>query len=69
MTASTLARQTRLHSPGPSPSLRQAFRRLRLLPGPVAPAAPPAAPVAHPFTHNEQQTRCPACELRAYLDG
>jgi hypothetical protein len=71
MNAPTLAKQTRL----PSPSLKQAFRRMRLVPSPSAPsvravpAAPPAAPVAHPFTHDEQPARCPACELRAYLDG
>jgi hypothetical protein len=71
MTVSAPAAPRRL----PSPSLAQAFRRLRLVATPGSPAvaavpsATPAVPVAHPFTHDEQPARCPACELRAYLDG
>ena len=34
----------------------------------VVPAAP-APPIAHPFSHSEGRARCPACELREYLDG
>jgi hypothetical protein len=34
----------------------------------VVPASP-APPIAHPFSHSEGRTRCPACELREYLDG
>jgi hypothetical protein len=34
----------------------------------VEPASP-AAPIAHPFSHGEGRARCPACELREYLDG
>jgi hypothetical protein len=71
MTASALSTQSRL----PSPSLERAFRRLRLVLAPASPsvagvpAASPAVPVAHPFSHDEPGARCPACELRAYLDG
>jgi len=66
MTAPALTTSTRFASP----SLRQAFSRLRLVPSlPRPAAAPPAAPVAHPFTHDSEPARCPACELRAYLDG
>jgi len=31
-------------------------------------SAPPARPIAHPFSHSESGTRCPACELREYLE-
>jgi hypothetical protein len=31
--------------------------------------APPARPIAHPASHSDQRTRCPACELREYLEG
>jgi hypothetical protein len=51
-----------LPKPNKTPALRLASRRLALLP----PSA--GRPVAHPFTHDESRTRCPACELRAYLD-
>ena len=34
----------------------------------VVPATP-APPIAHPFSHSEERARCPACELREYLDG
>ena len=30
--------------------------------------APHAQPIAHPFSHEDGRTRCPACELREYLD-
>jgi hypothetical protein len=29
----------------------------------------PAPPIAHPFSHEDSRTRCPACELREYLEG
>ncbi|HEY7107375.1 MAG TPA: hypothetical protein VH986_13285 [Acidimicrobiia bacterium] len=61
-----------LAPPPGSPGLRQAFRRLRLVPRPTEPPLPeaiPAAPVAHPFDHEIPGARCPACELRAYLEG
>ncbi len=61
MTTRTLAKTTR----SPYPSLKQAFSRLRLVP---TLSASPAPPVAHPFTHDTPPARCPACELRAYLD-
>ena len=32
-------------------------------------AASPAPPIAHPFSHSDGRARCPACELREYLDG
>jgi hypothetical protein len=33
-------------------------------------AVSPAPQVAHPFAHgDDDRTRCPACELRQYLDG
>jgi hypothetical protein len=28
-----------------------------------------ARPIAHPFTHEPTTTRCPACELRQYLES
>ncbi len=28
-----------------------------------------ARPIAHPFTHEATTTRCPACELRQYLES
>jgi hypothetical protein len=28
-----------------------------------------ARPIAHPFTHDPTTTRCPACELRQYLES
>ena len=34
----------------------------------VVPATP-AAPVAHPFSHDPDRARCPACELREYLEA
>ena len=41
--------------------------RLALSPLAVLPA-PPARPIEHPFSHSEPQARCPACELREYLE-
>jgi hypothetical protein len=34
----------------------------------VVPASP-APPIAHPFTHDSDRARCPACELREYLEA
>ena len=34
----------------------------------VVPATP-AAPIAHPFSHDSDRARCPACELREYLEA
>jgi hypothetical protein len=44
-------------------SARMALTRLMMHP------APPARPIAHPVSHNDQRDRCPACELRQYLEG
>ncbi|HXY94807.1 MAG TPA: hypothetical protein VEP49_20255 [Acidimicrobiia bacterium] len=54
------------------PTTTKAKPRLPRIPRPVrrtlAPA-PPARPIAHPFTHADNGTRCPACELREYLEA
>jgi hypothetical protein len=34
----------------------------------IAPA-PPSPGIAHPFSHSSDRARCPACELREYLEG
>jgi hypothetical protein len=47
----------------PRRSIRVALTRLALVP------APPARPIAHPPSHADARTRCPACELRDYLEG
>jgi hypothetical protein len=47
--------------PSKTHSVRLAFARV------VAPA-PPARPIAHPVSHADQRTRCPACDLREYLE-
>jgi hypothetical protein len=44
-------------------SARMALTRLMMHP------APPARPIAHPASHADKRTRCPACELREYLEG
>jgi hypothetical protein len=31
-------------------------------------AVAPAPPIAHPFSHNTDRARCPACDLREYLE-
>jgi hypothetical protein len=43
-------------------TVRLALTRLAVVP------APPAQPIAHPFSHDEPRARCPACELREYLE-
>jgi hypothetical protein len=63
MTVHTLTKRTGLLP------IRRLFTRRALV------KAPPARPIAHPFTHEEVRTpgtpvtRCPACELREYLEG
>jgi hypothetical protein len=49
--------------PGKPQTIRLAFTRLAVVP------APPARPIAHPRSHTDTTTRCPACELRDYLEG
>ncbi len=44
-------------------AVRFAVTRLGVVP------ASPAPPIAHPFSHSEGRARCPACELREYLEG
>jgi hypothetical protein len=50
------------------PGEKRRFRRRS-----IQPTAPPlpARPVAHPFAHAEPSVpaRCPACELREYLEA
>jgi hypothetical protein len=41
---------------------------VRLAFAPVMAPAPPARPIAHPASHADQRTRCPACDLREYLE-
>jgi hypothetical protein len=48
--------------PSTTRSVRPAF-------APVVAPAPPARPIAHPLSHTDNRTRCPACELRDYLEG
>jgi hypothetical protein len=44
-------------------SARMALTRLIMHP------SPPARPIAHPASHSDKRTRCPACDLREYLEG
>ena len=44
-------------------TVRSPANRLAIAPAPPAPA------IAHPFSHSTDRARCPACELREYLEG
>jgi hypothetical protein len=44
-------------------TVRPPVDRLAIVP------ATPAAPIAHPFSHDSDRARCPACELREYLEA
>jgi hypothetical protein len=63
MTVLTMLRPRNAQSTRNAQSLSAAFRTR------VRRKAPPARPIAHPFSHEDGRTRCPACELREYLEG
>jgi hypothetical protein len=64
MTASTTMKRHDLRS------LRRLFSRDRIrIPAPAPAPAPAAAITTNAATPSETATRCPACELRAYLNA
>jgi hypothetical protein len=63
-----MAMMTTMRKPATRRTSERRAVRFAATPLAIVPASP-AAPIAHPFSHSEGRARCPACELREYLDG